>query len=111
MRAGPLRHRVTVQSSSSAADGFGQPQPTWGSVGEYWANVEPLVGREAERARQVRADATHRVTMRIPVTITTAHRLVFESTRTLNVAQVLNVGERDREQRLVCVEILSGGQP
>lgn len=110
MRAGRLRHRVTVQSASTSTDSFGQTQPTWGSVGTYWANVRPLMGKEAERARQVRADATHVVEMRIPVSITPEMRLSYDS-RTLNIVEVVNIDERDREYRLTCVEILSGSRP
>lgn len=110
MRAGRLRHRVTVQSASSSTDSFGQPQPSWASVGTYWANVVPLMGKEAERARQIRADVTHTVQMRIPTAITPEMRLSYDS-RTLNIVEVVNIDERNREYRLTCVEIASGSRP
>ena len=110
MRAGLLRHRVTVQSASASADAFGQLAPAWADVGTYWANVQPLSGREAERARQVRADATHVVDMRIPTAITVEHRLRFDG-RTLNIVEVRNVDERDRQYRVTAAEALTGSKP
>lgn len=107
---GRLRHRVTVQSRSLVDDSFGQPQPTWTAVGTYWAEVKPLRGREAEQARQVRAETTHKVTLRVPTTITPEHRLLFESTRVLNILEVIDVGERDHMLELLCVEELTGGE-
>ena len=46
MRAGRLRHRVTIQSITEAADTYGDiaGTPTNGDI--VWASVEPLVGRE-----------------------------------------------------------------
>lgn len=110
MRIGRLTHRVTLQSSSGSADSFGQPSPVWSSVGTYWAQVSPLSGREAERARQVRADTTHTVTMRDVYAITPEMRLLYGS-RVLNVVEVRNIDEADKELRLTCSEVLSGSAP
>lgn len=103
IRAGMLRHRVTLQERSTATDSFGQPIETWSDVGTYWAAVKPLRGREGEAIRQVKAEATHRVVLRAVAPVTTAMRLVFDG-RVLDIIEALDVDERGRELNLVCIE-------
>lgn len=65
MRAGDLRHRVTVQSLTEASDGHDGIVQTWANaVPRVPARVEPLVGRDLERSRQIDPRASHLVTMR-----------------------------------------------
>lgn len=103
VRAGRLRHRVTLQSRSLTNDSFNQPIESWSDVGTYWAAVEPLTGREAERARQIKADASHRVVMRRVAAISPEQRLRFEG-RTLDIVEVLDLDERGRTLHLTCSE-------
>lgn len=44
MNAGTLRHRVTVQTRTSAVDDIGQPVTTWDTVGDVWANIKYQTG-------------------------------------------------------------------
>lgn len=76
---------------------------TWGAEQGLWASVEPLAGRELERALMVVAAATHKVTMRYWAGVSARDRLIFDN-RTLNIESVRNVDERNRELVLICVE-------
>ena len=102
MRAGQLRHRVTLEQRANQRT-RGIVTETWGAEQVLWANVEPLTGRELERARTVVANATHKVTMRYRSSITARSRLVFDN-RILNIEAVRNVDERNRELILTCVD-------
>ena len=102
MRAGQLRHRVTLEQRATQKT-RGIVTEAWGAEQVLWANVEPLAGRELERARTVVANATHKVTMRYRSSITARSRLVFDK-RTLNIESVRNVDERNHELILTCVE-------
>lgn len=63
--AGRLIHRVTVETLAEASDGHDGLVQTWSSARlRVPAFVEPLVGRELERAQQIDARASHRVTLR-----------------------------------------------
>ena len=103
---GDLRHRVTYQEPVETLDAYRQPVVTWQAVGTYWAEVRPLAGRELEVARQLRADVTHAVAMRRVGAIGPKGRLLFRG-RTLNIVSVLDVGERRRELKLVCAEVIA----
>lgn len=103
IRAGMLRHRVTIQAQTSSEDSIGQPIKTWHDVGTYWAAVIPLRGREAEQARQIKAEATHKVVLRGIGRVTPEMRLLFKG-RILDVIEALDREERGRELNLLCVE-------
>lgn len=105
IRPGDLRHRVTLQRRVEALDGYGQGEPTWNDAGTFWAFVRPLQGREAEAAKQIKPELSHRVTLRYQpgVAFTAGDRLLF-GVRVLNVDAVKNLGERNIELELDCIE-------
>lgn len=106
MRSGRLRHRVTLLKPARTTDGYGQVKTSSSPVGTYWAWVRPLRGREAEVARQLRADLTHAVTLRYVGAIGAEDSLLFRG-RGLNIRSVIDVDERRREINLLCVEVLT----
>lgn len=111
VQPGTLRHVVTLEEKSSALDSWSEDAGTWSTVATLRAFVEPLAGREAEAARQIRADLTHRVVVRsIPGRkITPADRLKFEG-RTLEIVEARDVAERGREVVLLCTEKVTRGE-
>lgn len=51
MRAGQLRHRITIQRPTGAQDAWGTPEPQgWEDVAKVWSNVRHLSGSESIRA-------------------------------------------------------------
>ena len=65
MRAGDLRHRVTIQVRTETSDGHDGLTETWADHHRRWAaNVVPLAGRELERARAIDPRSSHRVDLR-----------------------------------------------
>lgn len=105
MQAGQLRHRVTLQSASQSTDSYGQVTLTWSDTATVWASVQPLQGREAERAKQIHKDVTHNVTIRYRSGVSTAQRFKLGS-RYLNILSVLNTDERNVELVCLCMEVL-----
>ncbi|TXI04210.1 MAG: head-tail adaptor protein [Rhizobium sp.] len=59
MPAGKRRFKITVQSATEADDAGGQPQQTWSTYCQAWADVEMTGGSERFRGRQISAQATH----------------------------------------------------
>lgn len=101
MRAGTLRHRVTIQQSvagSPQQDAGGTPDETWTDYLTTWAEVAPLRGRELLAAQQVSSEVTGTIRMRkLPgYTVTSAMRAVFGA-RLYDILAVVNVDERNRE--------------
>ena len=64
MHAGRLRDRVRIEKPVETRDSGGQPGKAWEAVAEVYACVEPLSGRELWQAAQVRADVSHKATVR-----------------------------------------------
>ena len=61
-------------------DDLGHEEEAWQAIASNIpAIVEELSGRELERAKQLVAEATHRVIIRVPASISTADRLVYKS--------------------------------
>jgi len=105
MRAGRLRHRFEFQSSTGEQNAFGEPIQTWTTYTTLWAGLEPLRGEEIIHARQVTATVSHKIRVRFNSSITSNHRVVFDS-RTFEINSVINLGERDRELELYCTEVV-----
>lgn len=103
MEAGRLRHPVTLEAPTRAANTFGEPVAAWSPVAEAWASVEPLSGRELWQAQQVQSQVSHRVRLRGPSDVAPDWRLRLEG-RTFQVLTVLRREERTFEVELLCVE-------
>ncbi len=105
MRAGTLRHRVTLQRRGDTRDGIGTVTETWTNEATVWASIEPLQGREYFEAQRENADVTHKLRIRHRSGVTREMRVIFED-RVFDIEAVLNVEERDRELVLMCKEEL-----
>lgn len=105
MRAGQLRHQVTVKSPTHASDGMGGVTTTWGTVTVCWASVEPLRGREWVESHLENADVTGRIIMRYKSGILPTYQVYFGS-RTFEVLSVINKDERNREMELMVRELV-----
>jgi SPP1 family predicted phage head-tail adaptor len=111
-QCGKLRQVVTLQNPGPETfDSFRQPVPSWTTIGVFSAQVRPLSGREAIVAKQVKAEASHMITMRYlgpSVVINPTSRLLYGS-RVFGIVQVINVEERHRWYEIVAQEIQQSG--
>lgn len=95
MRAGPLRHRVTIQqkTGSSSLDGRGQPTTTWNDISTAIpVAIKQLSGNEGILARQLYPTATHKIHMRHRSDLTNRMRLTFGE-RVFNIINIERVSE------------------
>lgn len=78
MRAGSLRHRVTIQRYELAVDEYGAPlrRESWKDVATVWASVEAVSGREFFASQQVQSEVTHKVMIRFLPGVTADMRIV-----------------------------------
>lgn len=106
MRAGQLRHTITIQQRDKTVV-RGAQSSTWNDVyAGVAASVQPLRGREVLISRQEHADLTHRVMLRYLDGITPKMRVVYGA-RILEIQSAINAGERNAELELLCVEVLN----
>lgn len=103
MRAGSLRHLVTIQSYTEISNTFGEASKAWAEFSEAYANITPLKGTEKYLSKEKHATATHQVTIRYLDGVDTKMRIIYGS-RTFEIVSVANVGERDRMMQLIVEE-------
>ncbi len=105
MRAGQLRHRVTIQQKSVTQNGYGEEVITWQDVATVWAAIEPLQGREYLEGKQVQAEVTTRIRIRYRSGIQPEMRVTWGS-HAYDVQAVIEPESRKKELVLMCREIL-----
>lgn len=103
MRAGDLRHSITIERAAEAQDSFGATVRTWSTVATVWAAIEPAGGGEQVRGDQVEAEVTHRVRIRGGIAVLPKDRVKFGA-RVLQIKSVQNVAERNIALVLDCAE-------
>jgi SPP1 family predicted phage head-tail adaptor len=97
VRAGRLRHRVTIQAPADGADDrYGQPAETFSDWKTEWMSVEPLSGREFFEGRAQLGEEAVRFRGRYRSGVTNRYRLVFNDV-TYAIVSVINIGERNVE--------------
>jgi SPP1 family predicted phage head-tail adaptor len=105
MRAGRLRHRITIQEFRvTGRNVIGGEVKDWVNVATVWAGIEPIRGREYLAADQPRAELTHRVPMRYrPGIVPTTMRVKYGS-RVFDIKSVIDPDERHVDLELMCTE-------
>ena len=64
MRAGKLRHLVSLEKYEETFDSAGQPVMVYTELYKAWAEIRPLLGYEAFNEKQVNTEQTHRIQVR-----------------------------------------------
>lgn len=85
IRAGDLRHRITLRRKATVEDGKGGFDPLWQTVATIGAKVEGLDGRESMMAMALQGVSHFRITIRYRADITTADQLVLSDGTEVNV--------------------------
>jgi SPP1 family predicted phage head-tail adaptor len=113
MRAGDLRHRVTFQSRSMAADTYGGQSPVWTDVASVWADISPLSGRELLAAQQINVEISHTIAIRFqqqfagPKAVA-AMRILYDN-RIFNIHSSIDPDERRKSIQISASEGLNNG--
>lgn len=103
IHAGQLRERVTFQAPSIGQNERGEDESTWATVAIRSAEVKPLNGREAERAKQISPEATWMIRTRYSASIAPEQRATFDG-HTLDIQAVIDVDYRHRELLIYATE-------
>lgn len=117
LTAGELRHRVTVQTRTEVSDGHDGVNETWSALrSRVAARVDPLLGRDLERARQIDPRISHQVSLRYWAAYQAdlkggRSRLVYHPTASASddrtfeiVTPPIDVNERHEELSVLCRE-------
>ncbi len=103
MRAGRLRHRLSLQSPTFTNTSVGTVVTTWPTAATIWGSIEPLRGREFYDSALINSDVTSRIVIRYTSDIEPNYRIVF-GTRTFLIDSIIDVEERNIEMHLMVIE-------
>ena len=106
IRAGQLRHLVTLQKPFKTTSDDGQIILNFVDVENVKAKIFFKRGREYILSREQHAEISAVVTMRFRPNVTRAWRILY-GTRILNIVDAIDVGDRGRELELMCTEELA----
>ena len=103
MRAGDLRHRLTIQKPDKVKDPLsGELVDGWIDVTTVWGSVEDLAGKEFFAAQQVNAEITTQVIIRYQKGIKAIMRIVCDDRILELAAPPMDPDGRRRELHLLC---------
>lgn len=106
MRAGELRHRITIQQATVTRDGFGAEIPAWADVATIWAKIETVSGTESVGPEQVAtATLVHEVTIRYRDDIQPTMQVVWNA-RLFTIRAVV-ADNANKQIVLSCDEVVS----
>jgi SPP1 family predicted phage head-tail adaptor len=106
---GELRHKITIEAVQEVQDENGVISEVWTTFLEEQAQVMPLTGIEAVRARQLDATLDHRIRLRYRPGIRPKMRVRFQepsgTTRCFDIRSVANPYYRGERLELMCQEL------
>lgn len=110
MRAGRLRHRITIEKPDDAAASWNGAQ-TWSTYATVWARLEPTRGSErtSQETGKIKAEITVKITMRYIRGVLPSMRFSFEG-RYFYPTSILNIEERNQELQIEAYEEASGAE-
>jgi SPP1 family predicted phage head-tail adaptor len=86
LQAGKLRHRIVIQaldvspnSNGDVQGSMGEPLEEWVTLGQAWAAIEPVSGREFIAAQSEQSKISTRITVRYRTDIDFSTRVYHEA--------------------------------
>lgn len=113
LRAGTLRHQITLQARETTRDPVGGQSTAWTDVATVWASLEPSVGRELMAAQALAIDQPTTITVRYQSFLADPRLVVamraLYGTRIFNIHSSQNETERNRSVTLIASEGMNDG--
>jgi SPP1 family predicted phage head-tail adaptor len=100
---GRLRHRLTLEAADRTPDGGGGASEAWATVATVWAEITPTGGTESVDADALTGRISHEIVFRYRPDIAPVMRL-RSAARLFEIAAVIDVDERRRWLKCLCVE-------
>jgi len=104
MLAGRLRHRITFQQESLAADGQGGSTRSWSTRASAFASMKPLRAEERFYNEQLNHTGTHQFTIRYRTDLDETDRIKFGG-KFYQITGIINPNESDRQLVITAKEI------
>lgn len=105
MRAGRLRHLVTIQQTTETRGADGSVIDTWGTYCTGWADIRPKSSTEDYLAQGLSGSVVHEIRMRYKSGVVPKMRVLYGS-RVFQIVGVINWEEKGAEMLLNCYEVV-----
>lgn len=79
MRAGQLRHRITIEEVTETQSSTGEVQESWSTFAERWAEMIGISGDERFAGEQFHGEVDHAFRIRHLDGVTTKMRINYDS--------------------------------
>lgn len=103
MRAGELRHLITIQQATESRTASGAVSKSWSTFTTAYADIKPMDGREYFQVDQETAEARVKFVIRYQAGITTAMRISWDG-NFYDIESTLNTGSRDRSIQIIAIQ-------
>lgn len=104
MRAGKLKHKISIQQNTPTAAADGSREESWSDFAtDVWADIRTEGGREFFRQRQLHSELSHEVIIRYLSGVKPKMRISWGS-RVLEIVSVIYDEDKHKQVRLNCRE-------
>ena len=103
---GAKRHLFTLESRAETLDTFGEAVLTYTTLATAWGMLEAVTARERFESQQVRAEVSHRITLRYAAAyagLSAKDRITLGS-RTFDIVQPMDKDGRRKELVISALE-------
>jgi SPP1 family predicted phage head-tail adaptor len=105
MRAGLLRHRLTIQEPTQTQNDFDEWVDSWGDWATVWGSIEPNLGKRYFEAKQANSEVEGLIRIRYREGIEPTMRITFGD-RIFKIISIVHPFERKRELHILYKEEL-----
>lgn len=102
MRAGRLRQKLLIKTTTESRTGTGAITDSWATFATVWGSVEPISSKEIFAADHLRGEITVKIIIRYLAGVTSKMQIVHGSTTYQIESPPINWSVRNRELALMC---------
>lgn len=107
MRGGQFRHRLALERYTESRNAARELVKSWSTIGNVWARIEAIAGRNIFTELQTTAQVSHRITIRGRIDIKADDRLIEDTPNGVKYYEIEAVLPSERinvSQQLACRE-------
>jgi SPP1 family predicted phage head-tail adaptor len=103
MRAGELRHSITIEKPTYEQNAYGEQSASWAVHGTDWAKIELAGGSETSVAEGITTKYSYKITIRYRDDLKPSYRILYGS-RILSINSIADIGGRSRATLISATE-------
>jgi len=105
MRAGLLRHRLTIQTLSQTKNAFDEWVESWSDWDTVWGSIEPNLGKRYFEAKQANSEVQGLMRIRYRTGVLPTMRVKYGN-RIFKIISIIHPFERKQELHILYKEAL-----